>query len=676
MENFTIDLAQLGRKSGGANAIGSEQWAQDNRNPRETVPVETEGIADGEEAVEDAGAEDLMGDYTIYLDGLGEKPSSIVVGDVEKRRDEVGSDDDGPEDFTVNLEKWMRGAQKWKTEQTDTAAPEIPEAGQDEQGEVQGAGNEEAFAEESVFEPLGISTPAPLRSHAILENRVEEEPRLQAPPISRMNTEMIQDRAAEEVFERISALQAEVERMRLEDEDRRLAYRAVEQENEALIRDHETALGVHQARHAALQEDHERLRNEHQHIREQLRLKEQEPPADHSTKLRSLRAKFEPAVQELASVKADAEADRIAANTKIKALEEELRSARAESHARQSRIDSIEEENSIRIRALTTELETRSNEVALERKESAHRGNEAAALAESIERKDRELRGMKDEVKAIKMELDHAHDQLAETRRIVEAVEDENDRLVQQNDRQAREMVYLESLVHNREAKSQTPEPSIEKVETTDHADINNVPQGIDPEVHKAALEKISQQHKSAVSSLKASHAKEIRTLRAALLKAGQGMQKREARLTKSHASQIDTLNQQLASLQQQQQLQRPQSTQTELENELRHAIRVLSTKLEKANKSLEITQAELEDARRAAEDAESTNAMVNAELEARFAETVEAREREWRRRVEVLFREREKMGKALMWGWGREEVGSMAKGEREQRYRYRFVER
>lgn len=52
-----------------------------------------------------------------------------------------------------------------------------------------------------------------------------------------------------------------------------------------------------------------------------------------------------------------------------------------------------------------------------------------------------------------------------------------------------------------------------------------------------------------------------------------------------------------------------------------------------------------------------------------------EAREEEWRGRIELLFREREKMSKALMAEWGRREVGDVTRGKGGgQAYRYRYA--
>ena len=697
MENYTIDLAQLGRTGKAAPPVGFEQAFKGNQRTDDPKPWETEELPDRNargEAENDEGG-DILGEYMIDLGGLGDKPSSMVVGDLEQERDEVDSEDEGPEDFTVNMEKWMRGGEKWKKEQHDEALDEGDEASEDPQDYTQEIRVDQAIPEESVFEPLGTSTPAPLKNHAILEEGLEEEARLQAPPMSRMNTETLQNQAAEEVFERISALQAEVERMRVEDEERRLAYQEAEQENELLRNDRVELEERHEAETDLLKKQHSQLRD---HWKEQLRIKEQEVAAPNTPKVASLRAKFEPAVLELATVKADAESHRIAADDRIKALEaqvhaaqeeskeyrnteasrnaaddrirsleEQLQATRDETRRYQNQIASIQEADAATVKTLSAELEIKNNEIALERKESIHRGNEAVSLTESIEQKDQELRTLDSELKAIKMELDHAHEQLAETRRIVETVEVENDRLVQQNDRQAQDIADLEERINNHDVNEANPEPITEEI-GLHGVEASN----IDDAAHKDALERI-QQHESSLSSLKAMHAKELQTLRSAFLKAGEGMQKREARLTNAHSEEMSSLNQRIATLQNKQ-IESSKSADSSMENELRSAVRVLNTKLEKANVALMASKADAEEVRQAAEDAQKTNTIVNAELEARFATVVEAREREWRRRVQLLFREREKMGKALMWGWGREEEGAMGSMDRGQPYRYRFV--
>ena len=78
-----------------------------------------------------------------------------------------------------------------------------------------------------------------------------------------------------------------------------------------------------------------------------------------------------------------------------------------------------------------------------------------------------------------------------------------------------------------------------------------------------------------------------------------------------------------------------------------------------------------------------STTASRLADTETQLSEATaaaEAREEEWRGRVELLFREREKMSRALMAEWGRREVGHLTGNGRGkgrdggQAYRYRYA--
>ncbi|KAK4690314.1 hypothetical protein P7C71_g6447, partial [Lecanoromycetidae sp. Uapishka_2] len=653
MENYTIDLAQLGQRVGGAPRIGSARANQNSGKDEHEQLLETE---DQESTT--STAEDFMRGYEINLGALGDKPSSVLVEDRDQQRDEVDSEDDGPDDFTVNLEKWMRGTEKWKKEQGDNGPNDGSKPERDPSEQVRDTQQQDPDADESVFEPLGTSTPAPLRNQAIIEDGVEKEAKLLAPPLSRSNTEIIQDRAAEEVFERISALQAEVERMQAEEQSRRLAHQTSEEENRVLKRDIEISQKRHEARDRALkgkfeelqrvhantkallQQENSQVKQDHEDAVKRLLLLEEQAPTDHSSELEPLRKMFEDAVQDLEAAKAEAETVRTTSDTKIQTLEGDLRASQVDLQQLRTELLCTQDAHNIKINELNAELEARKNEVALERKESIQRANELAELGDEHSRKiadrdedhSRRIQTLHAENRAIQNELQHAQEQLTETRRIVDSVEEENDRLVQQNESQAQELTSLKATLKSHESKPLASEPRTENVSD------------------KAARETLSQEHQVELSSLQAAHSKELQTLRSDLLKANQAMQKREAKLTAAHASELATLNQQLSDLKSQ-----PTKTSnpidTGIESELRSAIRVINTRLEKANASLKSARAETLEARQQLVDMQNTNAIVNAELEARFAEMVEAREREWRRRMRLLFRERDKMGKALMWG-------------------------
>jgi chromosome segregation ATPase len=682
MENYTVDLAQMGRKVGGAPMIGPKPAKENGakRNDDAAPPEKNMWVAEDEDD-----DDDFLDDYTIDLEALGEKPSSVVVEDRELQRDVLDSEDDGPADFTLNLEKWMRGTEEWKKENggigvDDSPAPE----GDQEQNGAQ-AGVHDGL-EESAFEPVAASTPGPLTRHAIIEEGVQGEARLQAPPLSRMNTEMMQDQAAEEVFDRIAALQAEIERMRVEEEERRLAHQVLEQEHEKLKRDYEVEGEDAQSKHAALQQDYEQskqsyqqtnetLQQENDQLREnyddaigQLQVLAQDSPTNHDAKDAQLSLDSEPTKQELSTVKAKAEADEMAADARINALQAELQTTRDDLFALRATVESIQEAHNIRIEELNAEIEVRTNEVALERKESVHRANEAASLTETISQKDNYIYKLSNEIKVLRTELEHAQGQLVETRRIVETVEEENDRFTQQNDRQAEDIASLKAKIESNVDKT------TESVDETQTSSSDEEPDTVDKATHDAALQALSQQHQATLASLGTTHGKEVSILRSALLKASQAMQKRETKLTETHQEEVAPLKAEIAELEEK--LAKPAPSSPGLENELRSAIRVLSNKLEKANASLATARADAADARQKAEDAKETNAIINAELEARFVETMEAREKEWRRRIALLFKERDRMSRALLWGWGREEMGPKEAKEREQAYRYKYVTR
>ena len=177
-----------------------------------------------------------LDDYTLDLGKL-EESSNLPIVNRKREVEQIDSEDDGPEDFTLNLEKWMRGTGPYK------------------QGEGPPKDKETVHIDaedESEFLPQDSSTPTPQRSQKFpsqgpaatsirprkptVEDAAEVDSplRLPTPKLPRLNTEMEQERAAEEVFDRISALQAEVERLRDENENRFATSKRLEEEKAQL----------------------------------------------------------------------------------------------------------------------------------------------------------------------------------------------------------------------------------------------------------------------------------------------------------------------------------------------------------------------------------------------------------------------------------------------------------
>lgn len=127
---------------------------------------------------------------------------------------------------------------------------------------------------------------------------------------------------------------------------------------------------------------------------------------------------------------------------------------------------------------------------------------------------------------------------------------------------------------------------------------------------------------------------------------------------------------------------------------ELHKSVRNLQSKYSSALANLQATRLALDETEKAlsaergkksGDDAvgdrqfRQRNEKLKQELEAEFQTTIDKREKEWRRRMAVMFEEREKMEKALLWAWGKGELGDGAVkvgegGEVKQGYRYRYI--
>lgn len=675
-----------------------------------------------------------MDDFSFDLAKLGEKASGLTIGDGKKVVEKMGSEDEGPEDFTLNMEKWMRGKDIYRKKtgenldrdsgnDDDSPArgddtPEdhvVSQSGEEDikrQGSLDKHEAEYEAEDESEFMPLSTSTPGPSQLRGIVDlhekrEEVEKLDNIQAPPLSRLNTEAKHDRAAEEVFDRISALQDEVEQMRIEDDIRCSAGHA------------------HEREHKQLQEDYEDLKNQLQKERktaaewqakqvkanEEVVALQEASRRDAGSKIGSLRARFEPLTNEMKKIKSEAEASKRAADAKIAALKEGLQASQDENLRRRNAVEDLQAATSTTIEQLRSELETSRSEVAFEQKRLAATKEEHATVMESIRSESQAaLNATKAEAAMLRIELEHAQEQLTETRRIVTVVEDENDRLTQENERQAADLSDLRTTANRKDAELRVAISTIEKLNakleriqiekegvqlrTADHTSLEHL-----RSQQQEALDQIQTQHQKSLVETQSKYTDELKTLRTTLLKAAEGMRKREARLTNVHREEVDSLKEEIKTL-----IQRldatPQSSASTADptkiEQLRTAIRLLSQQLSTTRTELASTQQALTAAQHAAElarqealssreeaaaarqevsETRSLNASVNATLEARFAQVFEAREKEWRRRVDLLFKEREKMGKALMVGWGREEVGAVGEGAR-QGYRYQYVSR
>ncbi|PGH12988.1 hypothetical protein AJ79_03961 [Helicocarpus griseus UAMH5409] len=160
---------------------------------------------------------------------------------------------------------------------------------------------------------------------------------------------------------------------------------------------------------------------------------------------------------------------------------------------------------------------------------------------------------------------------------------------------------------------------------------------------HKAELNSIHSAHATALSSLRDSHSETIRAL--------------------------------------QNVLSASQTRETKLDTELGE-LRASTVSLEQRIAELRAERGRLNSVIEAKESAAKA-------IDRKFAGVLKKREEEWERRVEKLLKDREKMGKVLMWTWGEKEVGGTGAGacadgkftgqgkenKPPQGYRYKYVE-
>ncbi|KAL4936192.1 hypothetical protein BDV06DRAFT_205499 [Aspergillus oleicola] len=229
--------------------------------------------------------------------------------------------------------------------------------------------------------------------------------------------------------------------------------------------------------------------------------------------------------------------------------------------------------------------------------------------------------------KTLEAQLARAQDQAAESQLLIQSIEAENARLTKQtedvNRLRTEHSKALETIERLQEAQqtqtqSQTQQPS---PPSTPHA-ANNTNTASLEATHKAQIANLKTAHATAISTLRSAHADSTRKLRALLA----ASEKREADV-RAELDQTQT-----------QQTEPVDQDRTDTNNDKNSEIAALKS---------EITHLE---------SVIASKDETAAAMDLRIAKSVEKREREWERRVEMLLKERERMGKALLWTWGEKE--------------------
>lgn len=627
-----------------------------------------------------------MADLTIDLATLNVMKNGSKVPQ-EPDLESLGSEDEGPPDFTLNMEKWMRGTEKWKKE-----GGQIENDREDDEGQLSGGkGSEggESVEEEkrkdmedldSDFLPLSASTPAPNaaskenvpeRSHPSDMRNVTHR------PWSRLNARAVQTTTSDEVSNQIRDLQIKIEQLQMADGKHQLVKDSLQLENSTLrdeidgLRDELSSMRstVSKMRQQAKVTDQER----------ELERKSQE---EAKSKVSSSQNKFEPLLQELAIARSTAEAEKRHSEAKITALEAKFLSTQ-ESLMKQQ-IDSryAQEVKNAENLKLRSELdickgEAKAYQQTLQTREEDH----TAAIAVLHKKLDagHEAQSRAD---VLKMELDHALEQLAETRRIVDTVEDENDRLTQENERQRDELNATTTILGGKDAAIAAAKSTIDDLrdEISRIKGEKNIGL-IGEDVHDAEIKQLRQQHRAELRAAQVVHEQKQKDLNATISRAQDGMRRQGARLQKTHREELASLKQEIVTLKSRLN-KAPADPPAATVAEYRNAIRMLSTKLNVANETILSTRHTLAEAHKSLAVSMSDVNRLNKQFDAfktavkkHYHDRLQQQDLEWRKKMNAVLKDREVIVKQLFIMWGREEMGIAPEGEK-QPYRYKFFKK
>ncbi|CDM35835.1 hypothetical protein DTO013E5_5357 [Penicillium roqueforti] len=249
----------------------------------------------------------------------------------------------------------------------------------------------------------------------------------------------------------------------------------------------------------------------------------------------------------------------------------------------------------------------------------------------SIASLQQELRELSAAQKAADTEAARLRDQATEAQTLIKTIETENSRLsnrvselttaltksqhnlLQSQEQHAESLETIARLQEDRVVEPPSPPPS----PPTAREALNPEPRGPDTAAleanHQSQLRSLHTAHSTAVSTLRASHAESMRKIRNLLVAAEQ----READLR----SELATLR----------------ASSATSENHLRKSFKIELRRLE---------------------DIIAGKDETAAAMDQRIALSVDKREREWERRIDLLLKERDRMAKALMMSWGENELG------------------
>ena len=592
IDGYTIDLAMLGRGGRGRKIGSTKRTLNKGRNPN----------------ANDAPAVDEKEHLDAEKDQMHMEDMQVTLGD----------EDDGPEDFTLNMGQWINGSKSWRR-------PPIPLPPQQEELNEDIGPSPDGFGE-SLAEPLGTSTPMPMRIRQLELGDIQEDSNAEADAEQGTDEDEEEDGEEDqqdefmvnEIHHRISVLESELQQTREK---------------------------------GSLQEQEiQTLQRENTDLRTQI---QERVPLFSATATR-LSSSSSPSDIQAASMMAQIGDKSVLAeheiyDEKIETLENALRASQETVREIRATAARTEEDQRIAIQGLREDLERLKTSLKDKATEMTRLENDAAQHKQKTMDQDATIAQMMEDAILARTQLERAHEEVRETRRINAIVEKENDRFAEAETRQRDQVANLEGSVKDKIIELQAAHATIAQMRES-QSQQSQVPDKADEEMmtakeHGAAIEKFSEQYQNRITSLNTAHTEAAK-------------QMQEDHAAKIHNLRIEGANAKISS--------------AETEQELRSAIRALSSKLEKANAAIRAAKVEAEENREALKVARQDHEAINQALEARFAIAVEEREKEWRKRIGLLLKERDKMGKILLYEWGKDELGK--NGNDRQEYRYRFV--
>ncbi|RAO71661.1 uncharacterized protein BHQ10_007673 [Talaromyces amestolkiae] len=647
-----------------------------------------------------------LSQYAVDFDKFpgGSKENIEDIFEDENQGPEFG----GPEDFTMNLEKYLNGTaspedrKQQDEDESDSEEDALPEYSPSPSPRARHhhSQNQEEGEESEFGPPVDISTPSHLMwrknyGSAKEETRLELEDIEESLPSSpekddspskngkesgmeesRTFTTVLReiedlheqrrerDEKIEENQKQLASAREEIENLRaeLQLKDSLLSEANGRLGEEDVLREQLQALQLKTDEKGTTSEDDAKeiakLQKELKDAREQLE-KRDEALEDSGTKLRELTANIELQLRQKNSEIEDLKAQIDEKEIQIADADEEMAEVQRQFDIFKERIESLETRNSPleeknimlekELSGVRAELASQRNAVLTmavdlsievqgkdyneviqslqqqleELKESSH-GNGKSHVEEELRNKldqaQSALQRSISEKEVAETEWHRSKDLLAETRSLITTIEGENTRLtarvqeLSSNLAKTREEVDRLKEQHRLETISttiqQTPaQPSASAPDRTNEL----------REAHRLEIQNLREINTTSINDLRASYNDTIQHLRAMLSTS-------EKRATQLHNQLLET-----------------QSTTAIQSNE------ILSLRSE-------------------IEDLQSTLALkeeTSAEMDKMIAKSIEKREREWERRTELLLKERDKMGKALMWAWGEKEVGKPSSSER-----------